>query len=62
MISYDVAKEKGGRYYVYNSRNPMIPISGTFKKDKKDALKLAANYSGVPYKEFLKMRKSKDII
>ena len=53
---YEVAKEKGGRYYVHDGDNR--PINGTFKKNKKDALHIAAEYSGMEYKEYLKARKA----
>lgn len=53
---YSVSKEKGGMYYVHNGNNN--PISGTFKKDKKDALHIAAKYTGVSYKEYLKLCKT----
>ena len=54
---YEVAKEKGSsRYYVHSGDNK--PISGTFKKNKKDALHTAAEYSGMEYKEYLKARKA----
>lgn len=56
-ITYDVIKEKGGRWYVCHVATPNKPIPGTFKKDKKDAMHIAADYMGVSYKEYLKMRK-----
>ena len=52
---YNVYKEKGGRYYVCGEDKE--PIPGTFKKDKKDAMRIAAKYSDIPYKEYVKMRK-----
>ncbi len=57
MTTYDVAKEKGGRYYVCGVENPEKPIAGTFRKDKKDALHLAADMMGMPYKDYLKIRR-----
>jgi len=59
VIGYDVAKEKGGRWYVFNTKQPSKPISGTYRKEKKDALHIAADYEGISYKEFLKLRKIK---
>lgn len=59
MINYDVVKENGGRYYVCNINNPKVAISGTYKKEKKDALKIAARYEGLPYKDYLKARKER---
>lgn len=54
---YEVAKEKGSsRYYVHSGDNK--PINGTFKKNKKDALHIAAEYSGMEYKEYMKYRKT----
>ncbi len=58
MIIYDVAKEKGGRWYVFNTKQPSKPIPGTYRKEKKDALHIAAGYQGISYKEFLKLRKN----
>lgn len=52
MDIFDVAKEKGGRWYVFDTKYPNHPIGGTFRKEKKDALHIAADYSGMPYKEF----------
>ena len=59
MVKYDVTKEKGGRWYVYLD-NPSKPVPGSYRKDKKDALHIAADYNGIPYKDFLKLRKDKD--
>ena len=56
--TYDIAKEKGGRWYVCISDNPSVAIAGTYFRDKKDALHLAADRNGMSYKEFLKQRKS----
>lgn len=56
-MNYDVAKEKGGRWYVCDTKHPNKPIPGTHRKEKKDALHIAADYEGIPYKEFLKLRK-----
>ena len=56
MVNYIVEKEKGGRFYVCKADDTK-PINGTYKKDKKDALKIAAEFEGVTYKEYLKLRK-----
>lgn len=57
MVEFDVEKEKGGRWYVFKRGYPSKPIQGTYRKDKKDALHIAADYNGMSYKEFLKQRK-----
>lgn len=54
---YNVAKEKGGRWYVCHADMPDKPIPGTHCKEKKDALHIAAEREGVSYKEYLKLRK-----
>ena len=54
---YDAAKEKGGMFYVCHTDTPSAAIAGTYRKEKKDALKLAAEYEGISYKEYLKLRK-----
>ena len=58
MDCFDVSKEKGGRWYVFNTKQPNKPIPGTYRKEKKDALHIAANYINLPYKEFMKQRKN----
>lgn len=57
-MMYDVAKEKGGRYYVCRIGNEKHPVSGSYRKNKKDALHIAADMNGMEYKDFLKERKS----
>lgn len=56
-VTFEVAKEKGGRWYVCKA-NSKQPISGTFRKDKKDCFHIAADLMGIPYKEYLKLRKN----
>ena len=55
-MRYDVKKEKGGRYYVYDLETSSA-VAGTHKKDKKDVIKLAAGLEGMPYKEYLRSRR-----
>ena len=55
-LTYTVNKEKGGRYFVCKADGNNEPISGSFG-DKKKALHIAADLMGIPYKEYLKMRK-----
>ena len=54
---FDVSKEKGGRWYVHELGRADSPIVGTYRKDKKDALHLAADRCGVSYKEYMKLRR-----
>lgn len=54
---YEVTKEKGGRWFVHEEGHAERPIAGTYRKEKKEALKLAAEYSSMPYKEYLQYRK-----
>ena len=58
MTDFDVGKEKGGMFYVFSTQQPDKPLAGTYRKDKKDALHIAADLSRVPYKDFLKLRKN----
>lgn len=58
MTKFDVAKEKGGRFYVFELANPRKPLTGTYCKEKKDALHLAAEFSGISYKEFMRERRN----
>lgn len=55
---YDVSKEKGGRWYVHEVGRADSPIAGTYSKDKKDALHMAADRCGVGYKEYMKLRRT----
>ena len=57
MDMFGVEKEKGGRWYVVNTSYPGIPIAGTYCKEKKDALHIAADYSGLQYKDFMRQWK-----
>ena len=57
MDCFDVSKEKGRRWYVFNTKQPNKPIPGTYRKEKKDALHIAANYMSLPYKQFMKQQK-----
>lgn len=55
-ITYDVSKEKGGKYYAHPAGLPNNPIPGSYG-DKRKALKVAAKYMGIPLKEYMKLRK-----
>lgn len=60
QITFDVAKEKGSnRYYAFDMENPDMPISGSKPTygTKKDALHNAAENMGIPYKEYMKLRR-----
>lgn len=59
-ITYDVSKEKGSnRWYAHQVGFPYIPVfseRGTFGT-KKNALHIAADCMGLPYKEYMQLRK-----
>ena len=55
-MTFEVCKEKGGKYYVRRS-DSKTPETGTFRKTKKDALKVAAAMEGMTLKEYMKERK-----
>lgn len=55
-LTHQIAKEKGGRYYVHETATPKKPIPDSFG-DKKYALRFAAKCMGISYKEYLKLRK-----
>lgn len=59
-ITFDVTKEKGSkRYFAFNVGNPNVPVSGAKGTygTKKDALHNAAENMGIPYKEYMKLRR-----
>lgn len=56
-MMYDVQKEKGGMFYVCKSGESKSPVPGSFRKEKKAALKLAAELMGISVKDYLKLRK-----
>ena len=55
-LSYTVSKEKGGQWYAHMVGFPGIPIFGSFG-DKKHALHYAAASMGLPYKEYMQLRR-----
>ena len=59
-LIYTVSKEKGGQWYAHKVGFPGIPcmINGckTFG-DKKNALHNAAIMQGIPYKEYMQLRR-----
>ena len=59
-VTYTVSKEKGSnRYYAHKVGFPNIPVvseRGTFGT-KKDALHIAADSMGLPYKEYMALRR-----
>ncbi len=61
QITFDVAKEKGSkRYYAYDVEDPSVPVRGSKATygTKKDALHNAAENMGIPYKEYMKLRRA----
>ena len=56
-ISFDISKEKGGRWYAHPVGEPNHPVPGSYG-DKRDALKFAAKSMGISVKDFLKLRKN----
>lgn len=56
-LPYTVSKEKGGMWYCHKEGFPNVPVVGSFSKNKKDALHVAADMCGLPYKEYMKLRK-----
>lgn len=58
-LTYDIAKEKGSsQYYAHHVSTPKIPVFGSIG-DKKKALHAAANCMGIPYKEYMALRRKK---
>ena len=59
-LTYTVSKEKGSnRYYAHKIGFPNIPVMserGTFGT-KKEALHTAADSMGLPYKEYMALRR-----
>lgn len=59
-ITYTVSKENGSkRWYAHMVGFPKIPVvseRGTFG-DKKNALHIAADSMGLPYKEYMELRR-----
>lgn len=60
MLEYTVSKEKGSnQYYVCRVGEEKTPLSKRYT-DKKKALKAAAGFEGMEYKEYMKIyRKEK---
>lgn len=60
MLEYTVSKEKGSnQYYVCRVGEEKTPLSKRYT-DKKKALKAAAGFGGMAYKEYMKIyRKEK---
>lgn len=56
-VLYFVGKEKGGRYYVHSAESDK-PLPGTFKKEKKEAIKIAATYMDMSIKDYLRACKT----
>ena len=61
MTRYVVTKEdKTGLYYIHREGFPWIPVFGSFTKNKAQATKMAANYSGyVTVEEYRKAQRRK---
>lgn len=55
-MTYTVSKEKGGQWYAHMVGYPHIPVFGSFG-DKKKALHAAADQMGLPYKEYMDLRR-----
>lgn len=59
-ITYDVSKAKGSdKWYAHKVGFPYIPVMserGTFGT-KKNALHVAADSMGLPYKEYIQLRR-----
>lgn len=58
-LKYAVSKEKGGQYYVHPVGYPNVRLPGSHG-DKKKALHFAADAHGIPYKEYVKLRKKEE--
>lgn len=58
-LEYEVAKEKGGQYYVHPWGCPSSAIKGSFG-DKRKALKIAARMCGITVKEYMNIKKQED--
>lgn len=54
-MKYAVAKEKGGRYFIYREGREDVPLSTQRFAEKKKALKVCAGLNGLSYKEYMKM-------
>lgn len=55
-LTYTVSKEKGGQWYAHQVGFPYIPVMGSFG-DKKKSLHVAADCMGLPYKEYMQLRR-----
>jgi len=55
-LEYEVAKEKGGQYYVHPWGCPSSAVKGSFG-DKRKALKIAARMCGITVKEYMNIKK-----
>lgn len=57
MLKYTVSKEEGSnRYYVCRAGEEKTPLSKRYT-EKKKALKAAAGFEGMDYKEYIKVHR-----
>lgn len=54
-LTYTVSKEKGGKWFCHQVGSK-TPVPGSHG-DKKKALHMAADLNGLPYKQYMKIRK-----
>lgn len=56
-LEYTVSKEKGSkRWYTHKTGEPGKPVAGSYGT-KRNALHIAANYSGLAYKDYMSARR-----
>ncbi|MFY9421933.1 MAG: hypothetical protein WAP91_02875 [Bacilli bacterium] len=54
--TYTVSKSKSGAWYVHKVGYPWIPVLGSFRKSKRAAQRVAAEWMGLPLKEYLQLK------
>ena len=59
-LTYTVSKEKGGQWYCHMVGYPGIPLFGSFGT-KKHALHCAADSMGLPYKDYMALRRKEGV-
>jgi hypothetical protein len=51
--TYTVSKSKSGAWYVHKVGYPWIPVLGSFRKSKRAAQRVAAEWMGLRLKDYL---------
>lgn len=53
-----VSQDKNGYWYAHRVGYPNIPMFGSWSRNKKYALKCAADNMGLTYEQYVKLRKA----